>query len=102
MAQHRGTAPPLRAASGLEAIEIVKTQKIELVVSDVRMPNGNGMDLLKDIRKLHPDIPVVLLATGFADITKADAGELGAYDLLEKPINRSLMIRLLEESCARL
>lgn len=86
------------AANGTEALEIVRNNPIEIVLSDVRMPNGNGIDLLQEIRKIHPDIPIVLLATGFADLSEPEAVEMGAYALIEKPIDRKLMIGLLEKS----
>lgn len=87
------------AACGADAIEIVKKNRIDIVVSDVRMPNGNGVDLLKQIRELHPEIPIVVLATGFADLREPEALSMGAYALIEKPINRQKMLGLLENSC---
>lgn len=90
------------AACGMDAIAIVNKNRIDIVVSDVRMPNGNGIDLLKQIRENNPSLPVVLLATGFADLSEPEAVNLGAYALIEKPINRQKMLELLENSCALL
>lgn len=87
------------AQNGTEAIQIVKSTRIDIVVSDVRMPNGDGIDLLKQIRAIDPNIPIVLLATGFADLSEPEALKLGAYALIEKPINRQKMLGLLEDSC---
>lgn len=86
------------AGCGDEAIKIVQAYPIDIVLSDVRMPNGNGVDLLKQIRKLNPDIPIVLLATGFADLTESDALRMGAYALLEKPLDRRKLYSMLEEA----
>lgn len=90
------------AACGSEAVEIVKIHKIDIVVSDVRMPNGDGIDLLRQIREIHIEIPIVLLATGFADLSEPEALKLGAYALIDKPINRQKMLGLLETSCGLL
>lgn len=87
------------AATGSEAIEVVKNNSIDIVVSDVRMPNGSGVDLLKYVRQIDSKIPIVLLVTGFADLSEPEAIKLGAYGLIEKPINRQQMLSLLEESC---
>lgn len=87
------------SASGNEAIEVVKNNLIHIVVSDVRMPNGTGIELLRLIRERHPTIPIVLLATGFADLSEPEALRLGAYALIEKPIDRKKMIEILEKSC---
>ena len=88
------------AANGAEAIEIVRNYPIDIVVSDIRMPGGDGVDLLKAIRDKSPDIPIVLLTTGYADFTESDAIALGALGLIEKPIDRKKMLHLLETSCA--
>ncbi len=85
------------AENGTDALKIVKTEGIEIVVSDVRMPNGTGIELLQSLRKNHTDIPFVLLATGFADLTEAEALKMGAQALIEKPIDRKKMLKLLEE-----
>jgi DNA-binding NtrC family response regulator len=90
------------AGCGSDAIEIVKNNKIDIVVTDVRMPNGTGVELLKQIRAIDPNIPIVLLATGFADLTEPEAVNMGAYALIEKPIDRKKMFSLLEDSCSLL
>lgn len=87
------------AACGSDAVEIVKANPIEIVISDVRMPNGNGVDMLKEIKKIKPNVPIVVLATGFADLSELEALKLGAHALIEKPINRQQMLGLLESSC---
>lgn len=88
------------AASGSEALNIIKTNEIDIVISDVRMPNGDGLSLLKDIKVYNPTSPIVLLCTGFADITEADVHKMGGFGLIEKPIDRKLMLGILEK-CAQ-
>ena len=75
------------AGGGEEAIKIVASQKIDMVISDVRMPKGDGIKLLEDIRRNNPQLPAVLLATGFADLTEAEAKKRGALALIMKPID---------------
>ncbi len=84
------------AANGQEALKIVQDHPIDLVISDVRMPHGDGIELLKMIRQRNPKIPIVVLATGFADLSRSEAIQMGAFALIEKPINRKKMFELVE------
>jgi two-component system response regulator FixJ len=57
------------------------------VVTDVRMPEITGIDLLRHVRKTHPDLPVIVI-TGHGDISLAvEAMKIGATDFLEKPFD---------------
>lgn len=76
----------LAAASGNEAIEIIKKgEKIDAILSDVRMPNGNGVDLLKQVKDLNVEVPVMMFMTGFTDLSVPEAYHLGAEAILPKP-----------------
>ncbi len=76
----------LQAGSGNDAFEIVKKNEIDLIISDMRMPNGSGEDLLKSLNNLDKKPPFILV-TGFSELTKDDAIKLGAHDMLSKPID---------------
>ncbi len=77
----------LTAANGLEALEVLQQQPVDLVITDLRMPELDGMELLRRIRKDFPDLPVVIL-TGHGTIENAvDAMKEGATDYLVKPVN---------------
>lgn len=75
------------ANSGNEAFKIIQSQDFHLVLSDVRMPDGDGVDLLKSISKMSKNRPYVFLISGFSHITSEEAKELGAVDLLNKPLD---------------
>ncbi len=71
--------------SASEALETLKTETIDLVLTDLRLPGMDGRQLLNQIRKDHPEIPVVMI-TAFASVR--DAVELikeGAFDYIAKP-----------------
>lgn len=87
----------LEANCGNVAIEILKKSHVDAVISDVRMPNGTGVDLLEHVRAVNSKVPVVLLITGYADITKEEAERRGAQELLDKPIDRKKMIAVVEQ-----
>ena len=59
----------------------------DLITLDIKLPDGNGIDFLKQIRESHPGTPVIMItAFGVVDVA-VQALKLGAYDFLEKPIN---------------
>ncbi len=73
------------AASGEEAIAMVKNEGFSLVITDVRMPGMDGVELLKGIKAMDPALPVVLI-TAFASLDAAVvAMKEGAWDYLTKP-----------------
>lgn len=80
-----------QASGGLEAIEIVKSNRIDFIISDIRMPDGDGVFLLEKIREIDPDIPIIVMVTGFAQITREEIIKKGALDLLEKPYDIELL-----------
>ncbi len=85
----------LQASGGKEALEVVKKKQVDLVISDIRMPLGNGVDFLKQVTTL--DIlnrPKVMLVSGFADYDIADLYEMGADGFIPKPFQFENMLQL--------
>ncbi len=76
----------IEASSGHEAQRCLASQTIDLIISDVRMPDGDGIELLRYVTSNFPHIPLLLMS-GFADIALWDAYHLGAHALLSKPFN---------------
>jgi two-component system response regulator AtoC len=75
------------AYTAAEGLDVVTRQQIDLVFLDLRLPDGDGLDVLDRIRRVDANLPVIVL-TGHAGIESAvRAMKLGAYDYLEKPIN---------------
>jgi CheY-like chemotaxis protein/Tfp pilus assembly protein PilZ len=70
----------------------VKSQQIDLVVSDIRMPDGDGIELLKNIRSHNYEHPVVVFITGFADLSLEQAYDLGADAIFAKPFDRKIFM----------
>ena len=89
----------LSASSGSEAIELLKNHAIDFVISDVRMPKGDGITLLKNIKKGDSDIPHIVLLTGFSELSTEEVKQLGAIDLIIKPPNIDLLIELIIKYC---
>jgi len=75
------------AADGREAMDLLSLQDFELVITDLKMPNVDGIELLHHILEHHPQTYVVIL-TGHATVESAvQAMKKGAYDYIEKPVN---------------
>jgi DNA-binding NtrC family response regulator len=75
------------ASDGLEAIRKMSDSAFDLVIADIKMPNMDGMELLKRIRENQPATQVVMLTGHGAVETAVEAMRLGATDYLQKPVN---------------
>ena len=75
------------ATSGEKALEIIKTNRPDLVLLDINMPGMSGMELLERIMVVEPEMPVAMVtAVWDADEAKR-AREAGAYDYIVKPVD---------------
>src|SRR5690349_538846 len=78
----------VEASNGLEATERVAEGRFDAVLSDVRMPDMDGVELLRRIHEHDPDLPVLLIS-GDPDLKSAlKAVEYGALEYLTKPVHR--------------
>lgn len=87
-------AKVFQAQNVTEAKSILEIQKIDLVVSDIRMPGGDGIDLVRYLRTKALPGPAIILITGFADISYEDAYNLGVESLISKPFNLDELIQM--------
>lgn len=82
--------------SGDDALAYLDKHPIEVMVSDLRMPGMNGLELLQKARAKDPDLQMVIL-TGFGDMKSAvEALRMGAYDYLSKPIDSERLVQTLK------
>ena len=86
------------AANGLEAYEISLVQNLDAILSDVKMPEMDGVALLKKVRERNKKIPVIFLLTGFADVTESEAMALGANGMLAKPFSGEMVVQTVENA----
>src|SRR5690349_20007813 len=85
------------AENGQLALALIREQAPDLIISDIRMPDMNGVDLLRAARELLPEVEVIMM-TAFANVdTARDAFLLGAFDFVQKPFDNDL----LKETVAR-
>jgi two-component system, NtrC family, response regulator PilR len=85
------------ANNGREAMTLLRQQTSDLVLSDIKMPDMSGIELLREAREFLPEIEVIMM-TAFASVdTAREAFLLGAYDFVQKPFDNDL----LKETVAR-
>ncbi len=76
----------IQAASGLEAIE--RLTDVDVVITDLRMPGADGMEVLRTASKNHPHVPVIMI-TAYGSVGQAvEAIKAGAFDYIEKPFEQ--------------
>ncbi len=78
------------------ALDAIRQRRPDLIISDIRMPGVNGIEGLRRIREIDPDVAVIML-TGYADLTTARAAmQLDATDYVSKPFDVDEMLRMVE------
>ena len=90
----------LTALSGQEALEIQKTSDLDLVLTDMKMPEMDGIELLENIKALDPDLPVVMM-TAHGTVDKAvEAMQKGAYTYILKPFDNERLTIYVKKAIA--
>ena len=75
------------ANSGTEGLEIVRNNDVDLVFTDFRMPDMSGLDVVKAIKAINPEIPVVVITAYSQTEDAVQVMKEGAYDYLSKPVD---------------
>ncbi len=84
------------ASDGKKAMEVLKSKEIDLLLTDIKMPEMDGLDLTKYVRENYPDIPVVLM-TGFPSVeTAVTALREKVEDYIVKPFNINKLYKTVE------
>ena len=91
----------MAASSGGEALELLRTQRFDLLLTDQTMPGLSGLELTDAVSRMHPDMPIVVL-TGNTDVELArDSLQRGASDFVTKPVNIRELPILIERNLTR-
>ena len=89
------------ATDGREAMAVLEAQPVHLVVTDLRMPDVDGFELLAHLRRNHPGLPVILMtALGTAEMTSR-LGSAGAFECLSKPFDVAVLKRKIQDMLAQ-
>ncbi|MBI5570200.1 MAG: response regulator [Desulfomonile tiedjei] len=80
------------ARGGREGLDLFETGRFDLVITDIRMPQVDGLEVLRKVSEIDETVPVILV-TGYGDLENAlRALRIGAYDFLLKPINPEILL----------
>ena len=89
------------AADYSSALQLLKDEHFDLCLTDMQLPDGNGLDLVKFINSNNPDLPVAMITAFGSMDTAISALKAGAFDFLQKPIDLE-HLRTLVESALKL
>ena len=90
----------LTAASPEDALALLKTRNIDLVITDLAMPGMEGTKLLKEIKKASPDVKMIVITGYPSTMSVKEAGELGVNHYLQKPFDLAELKSIVIEQLA--
>ena len=86
------------AQDGQEALEYIQKEKFDLLITDIMMPKMDGLELLKEVKKINPSMEVII-TTGYAHVDNAvQAMKTGAYDFIQKPYSIDQLLAVTEKA----
>ncbi|MCX7794452.1 MAG: sigma-54 dependent transcriptional regulator [Thermodesulfovibrionales bacterium] len=77
----------IKATDGPEALKKIKDEKIEVILTDLRLPSMDGIEILREVKAIDPSIPVIVMTAYGSIETAVEAMKLGASDFITKPFN---------------
>jgi putative nucleotidyltransferase with HDIG domain len=89
------------ACNGVEALNVLKTDTFQLVLSDIVMPEMNGIQFLEQARRLYPDLPIIMLSALHDILIAMEAIRLGAYDYVVKPFEKDQLYLAVDRALER-
>ena len=86
------------AKDGVEALQLIKNDSIDIIVTDMLMPGKSGFDIIREVQKNEMDVPIIMV-TGYNDpVSQNKALELGVTKILAKPFSADDLIDAVEDS----
>jgi two-component system nitrogen regulation response regulator NtrX len=89
------------AEDGVKALDAVRDRVVDLVLLDIKMPGMDGLEVLSQIHRDHPQLPVVIISGHGSIQTALEATRLGAYDFIEKPIDADRILLVIRNGLAQ-
>jgi DNA-binding response OmpR family regulator len=95
--QTRSMAPVI-AYDGEGALEMVESDQPEVMVLDLKMPGIDGLEVLRRVKRSHPETEVIILTGHGSDAEERVAAELGAFAYLRKPVDIDVLTETMKEA----
>jgi DNA-binding NtrC family response regulator len=87
----------LEASNGVEAFKVFQENEIDCIVSDIRMPGGDGVSLVRSVKDTGSAVPIFLV-TGFSDYTAEDLSGLGVNAVIFKPFDLEEVVEMVKNT----
>ena len=86
------------AKDGIEALSLLKKESFQTIITDLRMPQLDGMGLLEASLKHYPDIPIIIVTAHGTVDSAVSALKMGAFDYISKPFDKTEMIQVIKKA----
>ena len=90
----------IAAADGLEGLQLIESEAPDLVLTDIVMPEVEGVEVILKVKSINPNIPIIAMSGGNLGDSSSYlgmAGKLGAHEVLAKPFDRSVLLGHIEK-----
>lgn len=84
------------APNGAEALKVLRTQKMDVLLSDIRMPVMDGVTLVRTLNQMETPPPKIIFVTGYGNISRREIFAMGVEALLDKPLSRPILLDTLD------
>ena len=80
------------AESAEEALQALRNNPVELVITDLRMEGASGLDLFEQVRHFYPGLPVIIMSAQATIPEAVNATQMGVFEFLTKPVDKTLLL----------
>jgi DNA-binding NtrC family response regulator len=91
-----------KAYDGGQAIKKIKAKGYNLMILDYKLPDINGINVLKEVRQIAPSLKVIMISAYGSPSIKSMAKNLGAYRFLDKPFDLNRLVKVVKDALANL
>ncbi|HEX9750183.1 MAG TPA: response regulator [candidate division Zixibacteria bacterium] len=88
------------AGCGTEALDVLREGPADLVISDIRMPHMDGLELALRVRQEFPTTQIILMTGYFSEFSQSSADAIGVVEIVKKPFRTSQIVSLVEQVAA--
>src|SRR5210317_766025 len=86
----------LTASSAEEALQVLRNNPVDLVLTDLRMEGASGLDLFTQIRHFYPGLPVIIMSAQGTIPEAVSATQMGVFEFLTKPVDKTLLLETIQ------
>ena len=87
--------PYLQATNGMDALEVINANHVDLILTDLLMPKMGGVEFIKKLKELNKNIPIIVITADIQNEVKKECADLGVSYYLPKPINTDKLLELM-------